>query len=243
MARLGTLRMCGAMLPTWAGFSPDGKRVASYGLFTVTVWDTATGRQILQRGHSYNVVLNAVGWRADGTGVAVLQLPDESYFVSAFTNPAEMVPDPPRAVRASIPNPYVHYLALSPDATRLAVVRTPDGEKFTIDLLPATPGRPVAALKPERTLGPFPGPCREVRYTAGGQLVTLHGPWEENKDWSIAVLDPRRNVVVRTARIPAPGFCPWQFMLSVSADARLAAVAPRTRIYPNDHDGTVRVWD
>src|SRR5262249_42744785 len=62
-------------------------------------------------------------------------------------------------------------------------------------------------------------------------------------DWSVAVIDPRRNAVVRTSRIPAPGYCPWQYMLSLSADARLAAVAPRTTDGPNDHDGTIRIWD
>ncbi|HZY86471.1 MAG TPA: hypothetical protein VFE78_16675, partial [Gemmataceae bacterium] len=191
----------------------------------------------------YNVAANAAAWRADGTGVAVIQLADDSYFVSAFTNPTEKLPGPPRAFRPWTSKPAIHYLALSPDARRLAVVRNPEGEKFTIDLLPATPGRPVSALKPERTLGPFPGPCRDVRYTADGHLVTLHGPWEEKKDWSLAVLDPAKNAVVRTARIPPPGFCPWQFMLSLSHDARLAAVVPRTQIALNNQDGTVRVCD
>ena len=36
----------------------------------------------------------AAGWRADGTGVAVVLLMDGSYFVSAFTDPNENVPAP-----------------------------------------------------------------------------------------------------------------------------------------------------
>jgi WD40 repeat protein len=122
-------------------------------------------------------------------------------------------------------------------------VRNPEGNQFTIDLLPATPGRPVAELKPKRTLGPFPGPCRDIRFTARGQLVTLHDLSKRKGDWSVAVIDPARNRVVRTSRIPAPGYCPWQYRLSLSADARLAAVPPRTKDYPNDHDRTIRVWD
>ena len=39
------------------------------------------------------------------------------------------------------------------------------------------------------------------------------------------------------------GYCPWQYMLSLSADARLAAIAPATKDYPNEWDGTIRVWD
>jgi RNA polymerase sigma factor (sigma-70 family) len=245
VARLGTKRLHAPGEPKWLAFSPDGAKVAAQTHWGVAVFDAATGRQLLERKDYRVAAPTALGWRADGTGVAVITLPDHSLFVSAFTDPAEKRPSPPAPARvAAHPRgPDVHYVALSPDATRLAVVRNPEGEKFTIDLLPATPGRLVADLKPERTLGPFPGPCREVRYAAGGHLVTLHGPWEEKKDWSLAVIDPAKNAVVRTARIPPPGFCPWQFMLSLSPDAPLAAVVPRTRIAANDQDGTVRVCD
>ena len=34
---------------------------------------------------------------ATGTGVALVRLPDWSYFVSAFTDPAEKLPNSPRA--------------------------------------------------------------------------------------------------------------------------------------------------
>jgi RNA polymerase sigma factor (sigma-70 family) len=238
VARLGSVRLYGSGQPIGAAFSPDGSKIASRNLFSLEVWDADTGRALLRR-TDYNVVANLFGWRADGTGVAVLQLADQSYFVSAFTDAEEKRPTPPAVHLRVIPNPYLHYLALSPDVTRLAVVQTPDAAQFTIDLLTVRPGQPVAALKREQTLGPFPGPCRDVRYTAGGQLATLH----ENEGWSVAVIDPDKNAVVRTASIPAPGFCPWQYMVSLSADARLAAVVPRTKDYPNSHDGTIRVCD
>jgi RNA polymerase sigma factor (sigma-70 family) len=243
VARLGTLRLCGFGQPLGALFSPDGTKVASKSLFGLEVWDAATGRALLQRGPDYEVAANQFGWRADGTAVAVIRLPDQSFFVSAFTDAAEKVPTPAQVWPPVIPNPYLPYLALSPDAARLAAVRDPDAKEFTIDLLPATTGQPVAKLKAERTLGPFPGPCRDVRYTAAGQLVTLHGDPEKKGDWSVAVIDPDKKTVVRTSPIPAPGYCPYRYMLTFSADGRLAAVAPRTRDYPNDHDRTVRVWD
>jgi RNA polymerase sigma factor (sigma-70 family) len=243
VARLGTRRLCGICWdPIWAAFSLDGTKVAAQGHFAFTVWDAATGRQLLER-KDYLTAGNALGWRPDGTGVAVVQLPDRSYFVSAFTDPDEKLPNPPQVRVNSVPNPYIHYLALSPDAKWVAVVRNPGAGQFTIALLPATPGRLLSTLKPQRTLGPFPGPCRDIRYTAGGQIVTLHGEWANKGDWSLAVIDPKRNAIARTARIPAPGFCPWQYMLSLSADARLAAVPPRTKVLPNDHDGTIRVRD
>src|SRR5262249_52500776 len=48
-ARLGTRRLCGPMDPRWASFSTDGKRLASQGWNGVTVWETATGRVLVER--------------------------------------------------------------------------------------------------------------------------------------------------------------------------------------------------
>ena len=120
--------------------------------------------------------------------MAIVQLADRSHFVSGFTDPNEKVPEPPRVNPAVIPVPDIQYLALAPDATRLAVARTPAARQFTIDLLPAATGRLVSELKPERTLGPFPGPCRDLRYTPGGRLVTLHGSEKVKEGWSLAVI-------------------------------------------------------
>ena len=245
VARLGTRRLCGPIDAQWVAFSPDGSKVAARNWNAVSVWDTSTGRPLVER-ENYRPVGGAIGWRADGKGVAILAGPDGSYFASTFTDPEEKLPPlgaaAPRAGPAQGPD-GLDYVALSPDATRLAVVR-PAGEKeFAIDLLPVTPGQPVDGRKPQRTLGPFPGAFREVRYTADGQLAVLHGPWEAKGDWSVAVINTDKNKVTRIAHIPAPGYCVWQYMLSLSADARLAAVAPRAKLATNTHEGTIRVWD
>ena len=55
---------------------------------------------------------------------------------------------------------------MAPDATRLAVVRDPDERQFTIDILPATPGRLLTGIVTER------GICSA---TAGG-LAALFAP-------------------------------------------------------------------
>jgi WD40 repeat protein len=246
LARLGSRRFCGPRDPEWAGFSQDGTKVASLNWNALSVWDAASGLPLLER-NDYHVSPHAVGWRADGTGIAVVRLRDGSYFLSAFTNPAEKVPTRPPI---GGPNPALNpgpdgmdLLALSPQATRLAVIRNGNEERFKIDLLQATPNRLVTDLKLERTLGPFPGPCREVRYTAGGRLVFLSGPWKEKANWTIAVVDEEKNVISQTSRIPPPAFCVWRHMLSLSADAQLAAIPVRTRISTNTHVGTIRVWD
>jgi RNA polymerase sigma factor (sigma-70 family) len=248
VARLGIRRLCGPMDPMWAAYSPDGRKLATQSFYGVTVWDAVTGMLLVER-MDYRVVVNGVvvngiGWQADGTGVAIVRLPDASYFVSAFTDSAEKLPTPPRAAEPpGRPGPDgLHPLALSTDATRLAVVQNPDGEQFTIDILPAMLGRTVASLKPERTLGPFPGPCREIRYTAGG-LVYLTGPWKDKGDWSIALIDPEKNVVTKTTSIPPPAYCVWRHMLSLSVDARFAAIPTRAKRATNEHEGTIRVWD
>ncbi len=97
VARLGTRRFCGplAFAPTWISFSKDGKKIVSTGgnqaPGSLVVWDVNTGRRLVERAQ-YTAV--AAGWRADGTGVAVVLLMDGSYFVSAFTDPNENVPAP-----------------------------------------------------------------------------------------------------------------------------------------------------
>ena len=109
------------------------------------------------------------------------------------------------------------------------------------------PGQPVAALKVKRTIGPFTGPCRELRYAEDGHLIFLSGLWKAIGDWSIAVVDPAKNLLVRTRPIPPPGYCGPDgvlgYMLSVSADARLVAFSPRTKFLMYDHDETIQVWD
>ena len=246
VARLGTRRLCGPMDPMWLRFSPDGSKIASQGIFVLTVWDAVSGKRLVER-MNYDPLANGMAWRKDGTGVAIVRLPDRSYFVSAFTDADEKLDNPPPAPWPNVvpvPGPDgIESLALSPDATRLAFVRNPDKEKITIDLLAVTPGRHVSELKRERMLGPFDGPCAEVRYSAAGQLMILTSPPEKKGDWSITIVDPDANRVDRSARIPPPGFCVWRYMLGLSADARLAAIPPRGDGSTNAIDGTSRVWD
>ena len=123
--------------------------------------------------------------------------------MSAFTDVDEKLPTPP--VPFPLPKNVApgagQFLALSSDATRVAFVRDPEAERFTIDLLPATPGRLVSELKSERTLGPFAGPCLDLQYTAGGSLVFLSGSSQEKGNWTIAVVDPDKN------KRPGPRAC------------------------------------
>jgi hypothetical protein len=122
VARLGTRRFCGVWDPDGAVLSPDGTKVATWSYWGLTAWDAVTGRQQVERQAYYAVVADAAGWRADGVGVAIIKLPDRSYFVSAFTDSEEVRPSPPPVRGGATPQPDMDYLALAPDATRLAVV-------------------------------------------------------------------------------------------------------------------------
>ncbi|HEX4606833.1 MAG TPA: WD40 repeat domain-containing protein, partial [Urbifossiella sp.] len=249
VTRLGTRRFLGPHeSPFGVAFSPDGTRVATTNYRSLTVLDAATGRALVER-TDYWVSSGAIGWRADGTGVAVLHLSGHS-FISAFTDPAEMLPNPPPAPpeRDRAGPDGLRLVALSPDATRLAVVRDPNGSRFTIDVLPATVGRLTDDLRPLRTLGPFRGPCREVRFTTRG-VQFLTGTLRGEDNWTLTVVDPDRNIAVRTTTLPPPAYFIYGFMYSLSADGRLAAlpVRPKTvkegESFTNAHDGTLRVWD
>jgi WD40 repeat protein len=184
--------------------------------------------------------------------VAIVRLPDWSYFVSTFTDPAEQLPMPaptngppgnPNARQLQEGPDVLDLVAMSPDASRFAVVNNPRGDQFTIDLLPIMPGRPAAALRPVRALGPFPGPCREVLYASGGYLVILAGAWKASEDWTIAVIDTEKNEFVHSARIPPPAFCVSRYMLSLSADATRVAFPVRTSLKMNAREDKIRVWD
>ncbi|MDB5313546.1 MAG: hypothetical protein JWO38_7748, partial [Gemmataceae bacterium] len=111
------------------------------------------------------------------------------------------------------------------------------------------------------------GPCREVRYTAAGPAF-LTGDWKDPADWTMSFVDPDKNAVARTVRIPPPAYSVWGFMYSLSANAQLAAIPLRPKDLPagpadpqpagipfrqkdvpagqtatSEHDGTIRVWD
>jgi RNA polymerase sigma factor (sigma-70 family) len=258
VARLGTRRLNGFSEPTGVLFSPDGKKVAAVGPYGITIWDAADGRKLVER-TDCNVAPHAAGWRADGTGIAVVQLRDGTWFVSAFTDPGEKLPSTPATLPRGLPATNIRYLALSPDGNHVAVVQGHDDKQFSIDLLPATPGRRLSSVKPERTLGPFPGPCWDVRYTAGSwsgpwarsrgrvgtfgaYLVTMRGPTKGKDECTVTVVDPRRNQIVRTSSIPIPAHSE-RSLLSLSHDARLAAIPPPAKDNPKKTDGTLRVWD
>jgi RNA polymerase sigma factor (sigma-70 family) len=246
VARLGTRRLCGPVDPMWLRFSPDGSKIASQGWYGVTVWDAVSGQRAVERKNYYPLV-HGMAWRKDGTGVAILRLPDRSFFVSEFTNDSEKVPDPPPAPpRNNIPVPGpdgMEWLALSPDGTRLAIVRNPEKEKISVELFRVATGRLVGELERERTLGPFGGPCGEIRYSTLGQLIILSRPYKKKGDWSLTVVDADKNRVIRKCLIPPPGHCVYKYMFSLSPDARLAAIPPTEKDSPNEHIGTIRVLD
>lgn len=247
VARLGTRRLFGGQNQRWITFSPDGKQIATLSDWTVTVFDATTGRTVAER--ALGVFDRGIGWRADGTGVAVVQLPDHSLFVSAFSDPNERLPNPPplpAEADGAAPDGY-KLLALSPNATHFAAVRDAGGNRFTVEVLPATVGQPVARLKPLKTLGPFDGPCREIRYTPHA-LLLFSGSRDEG-DWTISALDLTTNAITRTTTIPTPARCAWGLMCGLSADGRLAAVPLQPKgeepghNYTGEHDGTIHLWN
>jgi RNA polymerase sigma factor (sigma-70 family) len=226
VARLGTRRLCGPLDdPRWVGFSPDGTKIASRISNAVTVWDAATGRLLVER-KNYFAWEGAVGWRADGTGVALVLLPDWSYFVSAFTDPTEKLPNPPPASGPpGNPNATagdLDLISLAPDATRVAIVRDRHAKQFHIDLFPATPGQELTA--DGKTLATFTG-----------EVVTL---WE----WPIGKAGVTISVPVRTDQPTTPK--QEQEVMSInsvalSPDGRLLFTYARE----NGQEATHDVWN
>ena len=248
VARLGTRRMVGGNDQHWAAFSPNGKQIATLDYYHFTsVFDATTGQTVVRR--KLWVFDRAIGWRADGTGVAVVELMDDTLFVSSFSDPHEQLPNPPERAAGPGRTKTDGYsnLALSPDATHLAAVRNADANQFTIEILPATVGQPVANLKPVKVFGPFNESCREIRYTPRGILL-FSGSWGEG-DWTISLVDQKRNTIAKVVTVPTPAHNIWGLMSSLSPDGRLAAIPARPKgdkpghEYVNQHDGTIRLWN
>src|SRR5207244_5877044 len=96
VARLGTTRLRPGDWIRAMAFAPDGKRLAVWGQERLTIYDTATGRE-LRRVELPLCDLLRLSWLADGRGVAVVNLGESDYYVWEFTDERAALPRRPGA--------------------------------------------------------------------------------------------------------------------------------------------------
>jgi RNA polymerase sigma factor (sigma-70 family) len=162
LARLGSQRLRPGEQTYAVAFSPDGRRLASWSVAIarssrLCIWDVTGGAE-LRRVDLPGVELTGLRWLADGSGVAVVRLGMDDFFVWNFAD--EKAPLPPahpgtrlNAMRAG----EILAVAVSPDGRWLATGRRARAnEPQPIEVWELTLNRPLEKLK-SRVLGEQPG--------------------------------------------------------------------------------------
>jgi WD40 repeat protein len=173
----------------------------------------------------------------------VLGLGDDSAFIWDFADPkAESPPlkDRPKMRReeagAAKDQQWPAAYATSPDGRHLAVGYNGSLDRQRdFDLFALHPGRPVTDLRVVRSVGPQPGGCYAILYSADGKSVVAVSEENTSKTNHLAVYDAGTGAARRSITIPPPHSQGNLVAVAVAADARMAAVGLS--------DGTTRLWD
>lgn len=200
---------------TYLAFSPDGSRVVSVGSWMyfeslLSVWDTATGREVFTRSLPEHSV-GQVGWGPDGG--FVVRAGDGKPRLWAFADAAGKHPPPdPKAARVvpagpkvvavpvgAAPEPGPGVTSLSPDGTRLAVVPAGGGE---VKLYATRAGATIDDLKLVATSPPTPaGACAGLHFARGNKAVVVRTTTGTGQ--SAVVWDVDNATVSEPANVPA----------------------------------------
>ena len=226
-------------------FSPDGSRLVSVGNWMyfeerLSVWDTATGREVFTQ-PAADGSLSDVGWGLDG-GFAVRT--DGSTRLWAFADKTGKHPDPtagpaspagPRVVVAPVGvrpmGAGPERMALSADGSRLAIIPSGGG---SIQLFATKPGAAVADLKPIATGNLTPSVSYlGLHIIRGGKAVVVLSAFDKGQ--SVVVWDVEKNTVSDPVTVPAGVQQGTRQSADVAEDGSAIAVG--------HNDGTVVVFD
>ena len=245
LARFGTTRFRTGCSVVALAFSPDGKRLASWGdaLYKhgeFTLWDAATGREVRSVRTTERALL-ALAWPAGGPGLAVLKKGEA--FAGGRMDTADLTvwdftADPPAALPAPQNGPRgfavgagggvrasYDAVAVSADGKRLAAATSVAGKPDAVVVFDLKPARSVADLKRLATFDAPPAPCKTLAFTPDGKrLVGTCRVEKDGKptDAGTVVVWDAGGKVARTADVPA-GAVQWDD-INLAASDRVAAV-------------------
>jgi WD40 repeat protein len=230
--RLGDTRFRTGARITCLAFSPDGTRLASWGNWMyfedrLSVWDTATGGEVFTRSMPEHQ-LAGLGWGPPG-GFAVLTNNGSSRVwgfadASGKYPPTEPVPTPKGPAIGIVgigprEAPSPERLALSPDGTRLAMVR-PGG---SVQLFAIKAGAAVTDLKSLATSGATPGgTCAGLYVVRGGKAVVVLT--DTGKEQSAVLWDVEKGTMSEPVAVPVGVRQGTRQSLDVAEDGSALAV-------------------
>ena len=227
LARFGTVRFRSASSVVALAFSPDGKRLASWGQTGQVgdrfgLWDAGTGKE-LRSETTRDRELMHLAWSADGRGLAVFQkdtthtatgshVPDLRLWEFSAEKP-EALPRPgPAGPRVIVVNPGqvaqgISYdaVTLSADGRRLAAATMNGGQTGRVFVFDGKPAASLADLKKLTSFDPPPARCRAISFTPDGKHVVALCRTEEGVSsaaTTIVVWDPDGKIA-RTVTTPA----------------------------------------
>ncbi|HEY8506262.1 MAG TPA: sigma factor-like helix-turn-helix DNA-binding protein, partial [Gemmataceae bacterium] len=255
VARLGSTRLRPGARITHLAFSPDGKRLASWGNYLyhhdrLSVWDTATGKELRTAVTGENRFA-ALNWGPDGRGFVVLVRPSRhsvrtDFEVWEFTDEKAPPPSPPPppgpgAVRGrpggQTPQETFGHFAISPEGKLLAGAGTngEDGEPV-IKLWELKACKSVKDLLLSKTIGPVPPICTGLVFPSdGGSLLVFGREKDAVLEEILEVWDVKTGKRRRAFPVPMATHQDQRKAFAVSPDGKTLAFGLK--------DGTARLID
>jgi WD40 repeat protein len=247
LARLGTTRLRPGMMVSHLCFSPDGMRLLSWAESWSTplprrlsIWDTATGRQRygLELPEDYD---GQFTWLKDGRALGLLARRDCKHLVWDFSTEgaAGSLPAPQPAQRhtGALGEETDRSYAISPNGELVAVGRgssvkdAPHG----IDVRKLVVGQHVEDLEPVRRLGPHPGSCDRLLFSADSRLLFAVSSPQREQTNTLSVWEVAGGKQVAQWTIPA--------LSPLVGDRKLAPSPDGTTLALGLPEGTARLLD
>jgi WD40 repeat protein len=241
LARFGTVRFRTGSSVAALAFSPDGKRLASWGDAMYkhdefTLWDAATGKEIRSVRTTERTIM-ALAWPADGRGLAVLKK-GEAFAGGRMETPDltvfDFTADPPAALPAPQNGPRgfavaaggaartsYEAVAVSADGTRLAAATSAGGRPDVVVVYELKPAKSLAELNRVASFDAPPNVCKTLAFTPDGKRLVGACAADKAEAATVVVWDAAGKII-RTVYAPA-GSVQWGDVYLAASD-RVAGI-------------------